>query len=379
MEPSLIQTLADLVRINSVNPAYAGGCPEAEVQAYVLEFFQRHGIASREQEVMPGRSNAIGILPGRSSGKRIVFEAHSDTAGVEGMTVAPFSPEIRNGRLYGRGACDTKGGLAAMIHAVADLKRSGIVPEAEIWVAATVDEEHNYRGVLRLREGLSAQAAVVAEPTEMRMAVASKGCLRWRTVVKGKAAHSSKPHLGVNAIFGMARVVAMLEADAAGIRSASHPLVGSPTLSVGVIHGGSQVNIVPASCTIEIDRRLIPGEDPRRVFADYRRKIDKTREEYPDIELELEPPFVEDWPLETATDCALVEIASQVLRAHGLDSRPSGVEFGSDASKFGQIAVPGIILGPGSIDQAHTVDEYVDIDQVETAFLVYRDLMRQFL
>jgi acetylornithine deacetylase/succinyl-diaminopimelate desuccinylase-like protein len=282
----------------------------------VLDFFRRRGIAAREQSVMPGRANVIGILPGRTPGKRMVFEAHSDTAGIEGMTVPPFAAELHNGRLYGRGACDTKAGLAAMLHAIVDLHHSGTPPHAEIWVAAAIDEEHSYRGVLCLREGLRADAAVVAEPTEMRLVVASKGCVRWRTVVRGKAAHSSKPHLGVNAIFRMARVLTRLEANAEELRAISHPLVGSPTLSVGIIEGGSQVNIVPSSCAIDIDRRLIPGEDPKSVFAAYQELIG-------DGDVALEAPYVEDWPLETAPNCALVEIASEVLRCYGLDGRPS--------------------------------------------------------
>jgi len=148
-----VRTLVDLVAINSVNPAYAQGRPEAEIQAYVLDFFRRHDISACEQPVMPGRANVIGMLPGRAPGRRIVFEAHSDTAGIEGMTVAPLAAEVRDGRLYGRGACDTKAGLAAMLHAIADLRHSGTVPEAEVWVVAAVDEEHSYRGVVRLLDG----------------------------------------------------------------------------------------------------------------------------------------------------------------------------------------------------------------------------------
>jgi acetylornithine deacetylase len=294
------------------------------------------------------------------------------------MTVAPFAAEVRDGRLYGRGACDTKAGLAAMLHAIADLRHSGTVPEAEVWVVAAIDEEHSYRGVVRLLEGLQAGAAVVSEPTEMRLVVASKGCLRWRIVVRGKAAHSSKPHLGVNAIFGMARVLTRLEADTGRLRAMSHPLVGSPTLSVGLIAGGSQVNIVPASSTIEIDRRLIPGEDPRQVYTYYQRLIAELREQHPDLDVSMEPPDLEDWPLQTAIDSTLVEIGREVLGSHGLNGDPAGVDFGSDASKFAQAGIPSVIFGPGSIDQAHTADEFVNLEEVETAFLVYRDLMSKY-
>jgi acetylornithine deacetylase len=375
---ALVRTLADLVAINSINPAYAQGRPEAEIQAYILDFFRQHGISAREQAVMPGRSNVIGVLPGRVPGKRIVFEAHSDTAGIEGMTVPPFAAEVRDGRLYGRGACDTKAGLAGMLHAIADLRRSGTAPEAEIWVVAAVDEEHAYRGIVRVLEGLQADAAVVSEPTEMRMVVASKGCLRWRIVVQGKAAHSSKPHLGVNAIYGMARVLASLEANAARLRSTSHPLVGSPTLSVGTIAGGSQVNIVPASCTIDIDRRLIPGEDPEQVYSEYEQVVAELRQQDSNLDVTMQPPDLQDWPLQTDVNSPLVQIGSEVLRSNGLNGDPAGVAFGSDASKFARAGVPSVIFGPGSIDQAHTVDEFVNLEEVETAFLVYRDLMRKY-
>jgi acetylornithine deacetylase len=320
----------------------------------------------------------IGILPGRVPGKRIVFEAHCDTAGIEGMTVPPFAAAVRDGRLYGRGACDTKAGLAAMLHAIADLSHSGTAPHAEIWVVSAVDEEHSYRGVVRLVEGLQADAAVVSEPTEMRLIVASKGCLRWRIVVRGKAAHSSKPHLGVNAIFGMARALAGLEADAGRLRAMSHPLVGSPTLTVGTIEGGSQVNIVPASCTINLDRRLIPGEDPQSVFSDYQRLVTRLREQDPNLDVGMEPPDLQDWPLQTELNTPLVEIGCEVLRSHGLNGDPAGVAFGSDASKLAKDGIPSVIFGPGSIDQAHTVDEFVNLEEVENAFLVYRDLMSKF-
>lgn len=374
----LIETLSDLVRINSVNPAYAEGPGEAELQRYVTARFETAGLETIQQDVLDGRHNVIATLPGRDRSRRIVFEAHSDTAGVKDMTVDPFSAEVRGGRLFGRGACDTKAGLAAMIEALSDLKRSGKVPQCDVCVAAVIDEEHAYSGVVRLCEELHASAAIVAEPTEMRLVTASKGCLRCRIHVSGKAAHSSKPYLGVNAIEGMMRVLGALDADSRRLEKIRHPLVGAPTWNVGRIEGGTQVNVVPERCFVEIDRRLIPGEEPLGTYSDYKTLINKLREEFPNLEVNIEEPFVYDWPLDTAPDNEIVSALSQILSNRGLDGTPSGVAFGSDASKFAKAGIPSVILGPGSIDQAHTAEEYVDLNEVEAAFLVYRDLMLHY-
>ncbi|MBI3680582.1 MAG: ArgE/DapE family deacylase [Acidobacteria bacterium] len=374
----VIETLADLVRINSVNPAYEGGKPEAEIAGFVERFFRERGIETRRQEVFPGRPNLIAALPGRNPARRIVFEAHTDTASVAGMSIPPFEPAISNGRLHGRGACDTKAGLAAMMHALAALKREGHVPPCEVWVVAAADEEYSYRGVLRLCDGLRAVAAVASEPTGLRCVIASKGCVRWRVTCRGKAAHSSKPHLGINAIAHMAQVVLAIEADTKTLGTVSHPLVGSPTCNVGVIRGGTQVNMVPDSCTIEIDRRLIPGEDTSHVLDHYRQILLAVKIGLPELDARMEPPMLEDVPLETPLDSPVAALASHILADMGLDGEFLGVPFGSDASKLSRRGIPSIVIGPGSIDQAHASVEYVECEQVERAFEFYRKLMSVF-
>ena len=375
---TLVETLADLVRINSINPAYGGGRGEAELQRYIAARFQAAGLETIEQHVFEGRSNVIAILPGRDRSRRIVFEAHGDTVGVDGMTIPPFGAEMRDGQMFGRGACDTKAGMAAMLLALIDLKQSGAVPQCDVWVAAVVDEEHTYRGVVRLCKNLRASAAVIAEPTRMRLVSASKGCLRFRIRVVGRAAHSSKPFLGVNAIQGMMRVLRALEIDEDRLAAIQHPLVGKATWNVGKIEGGTQVNVVPADCFVEIDRRLIPGEDPGGVKSEYEQLINGLRNEMPALDARLEEPFLTDWPLDTAPNSNIVTLLSEILREQKLAGEPTGVAFGSDASKFARAGIPSVILGPGSIDQAHTADEYVDLDQVEMAFTVYRELMLRY-
>lgn len=376
--PPVIDTLADLVRINSINPAYEGGVSEAAMAAYIGSFFEKRGIETWEQEVFPGRPNRIARLPGRDPSRRIVLEAHTDTVSVIGMTIPPFEPVIEDGRLYGRGSCDTKAGLAGMMHAMASLKEEGITPPCEVWLAAAVDEEFSYRGVVKLCEGLTGHAAIVAEPTELRLVVASKGVLRWRIRVDGKAAHSSKPHLGVNAISHMARLVLALEEDHDKLAERTHPLLGPATCNVGVIHGGVQVNFVPDSCVIEIDRRLLPGEKVDAVLAQYQRLLDELSHRHPGFVATMEAPLLTDEALDTPPASPVVQLAGELLRQQGLNGEPCGVPFGSDASKLSRQGLPSMVFGPGSIDRAHAAVEYVEIDQVVQAYEFYRAFLCHF-
>jgi acetylornithine deacetylase len=374
----VLQTLADLVRIPSVNPAYEGGVSEAGVVAWLREFCRGRGIETWETEVFPGRPNLVARLPGRDPNRRIVLEAHTDTVSVKGMTIPPFDPVIEGNRLYGRGSCDTKAGLAAMLHAMVSLKEEGFVPPCEVWLAATVDEEYSYRGVLKLCEGLTARAAIVAEPTELRLVVASKGVLRWRIRVRGKAAHSSKPHLGVNAITHMARVILALEEDHAALAARVHPLAGAATCNIGVISGGVQVNFVPDECVIELDRRLLPGEKAADALAHYETFLDGLAARQPGLIAEMEPPMLTDEGLDTPVDAPPARLAGEILREMGLNGDPTGVPFGSDASKLARQGVPSLVFGPGSIDRAHGAVEYVEIDEVLKAEAFFREFLRRF-
>jgi|APTNR8051073442_1049403.scaffolds.fasta_scaffold17379_2 acetylornithine deacetylase/succinyl-diaminopimelate desuccinylase family protein len=374
----VLHTLSELVRIPSVNPAYEGGVSEAGVVAWLREFCRSRGIETWETEVFPGRPNLLARLPGRDPKRRIVLEAHTDTVSVKGMTIPPFEPIIDGNLLYGRGSCDTKAGLAAMLHAMVSLKDEGFVPPCEVWLAAVVDEEYSYRGVVKLCEGLTAHAAIVAEPTELRLVVASKGVLRWRIRVRGKAAHSSKPHLGVNAINHMARLILALEEDEASIATKVHPLAGAATCNVGVISGGVQVNFVPDECVIEIDRRLLPGEKATDALTNYQSLLDDLARRHPGFIAEMEPPMLTDEGLDTPGDAPPALLGGEILREMGLNGDPIGVPFGSDASKLSRQGVPSLVFGPGSIDRAHGAVEYVEIDEVLKAEAFFREFLRRF-
>jgi acetylornithine deacetylase ArgE len=375
---NVLATLADLVSINSINLEYEDGRPEREVAEYFERFFEQRGIETFRQDVMPGRFNVIARLPGQNSARRVVMEAHMDTVSIKGMTIPPFEPAIRNGRLYGRGACDTKGGLAAMMHAVAALKERSLTPPCEVWLAAVVDEEFAFQGVLALCNGLRADAAIVAEPTDLRAVIASKGVLRWKIRTRGKASHSSKPHLGINAISHMALIIAALDREADALAANVHPLLGPATLNVGVIGGGVQINFVPDWCEIEIDRRLLPGETADSVLAGYARLIEGIKADHPLLDAEMEPPMIVDPALETPPDADVARVARQVLADLGLNGTPAGVPFGSDASKLARHGVPSIIFGPGSIDRAHAAVEYVECDQVALAASFYSEFISKF-
>lgn len=378
----MIDSLADLIRIDSVNPEWSGP-GEAAVADYVRDFFTgEKGIELIEREVLPGRRNVIARLPGQDSTRRIVLEAHMDTVSVAGMTIPPFEPTIEAGKMFGRGSCDVKAGLATMMHALRDVARSGQTPPCEVWLAAVIDEENAFRGVTdlvdHLDDGIKTLAAVVAEPTECQVVRANKGVLRFHIETRGVTAHSSRPELGKNAITAMATLILALEKDAATLNSRRHPLVGSPTCNIGLIEGGTQVNFVPDRCRITIDRRMIPGETAVQVSADYRSLIDELCRCHPEIKAELLTPHLSDDAMETPATAAVVKVAESIAADLGLPAQSIGVPFGCDVTKLSRAGIPGIIFGPGSIAQAHADVEFVDLDQVKMAFDFYRRFLIQF-
>ena len=378
----VIETLSKLISINSMNPAF-GGPGEREISTWIREYFEQAGIEVWESEVLPDRPNIIARLPGRNPERRIVFEAHTDVVSTDGMTIEPFEPRIEDNLLYGRGACDNKGGVAGMMEAIRSLKEENFTPSCDVLFCAAVDEEYSHSGVdhlvVELKDGPPAVASVVAEPTGVRAIRANKGLVRWTFVTHGKAAHSSKPHLGVNAITDMARVILAMEDDLPRLANTNpHPLVGAATCSIGLINGGVQVNFVPERCEIQIDRRMIPGEKADEVLKHYQGLMDALCAEHPDLNVEMLPPRLTDEAMETPIDADVVTAASRALETLNMNPEPAGVPFGCDCTKLSRAGVPSIIYGPGSIDRAHGAVEYVEIDQVEAATKFYREFIKTF-
>lgn len=368
--------LRELVAINSVNPAYPGGTSEAGVANAVERRCRDIGLDVIRQPISPGRENVLATLRVPGATGTLLFEAHMDTVALAPMGEDGVRPVVRDGRLYGRGACDTKGSLAAMLVACERLLPRRGELRVNVSLLAAVDEEHAFTGVLGfVASDQPATAAVVGEPTDLRVVIAHKGVLRGQIAVHGRAAHSSEPERGRNAIDGMADVLVALRAHRGQLAGLRHPLVGQPVFTVSLIEGGTGINIVPDHCAICYDRRVIPGEDPARILAGLDALLDGVRAHHRGLTIELAPPDLIDDPLETDGDDPLVHAASAACVASGLDGTPVGVPYGTDASKLrNRRGIPSIVFGPGSIDQAHSPDEYVPLHHLDAAVAVYEGI-----
>ena len=371
-ESDVVGILSDLVAIPSVNPQHASALippyGEAAVSDYVEAFGRSLGLLVERQSVLPGRDNVIITVEGTDPSRALLFECHMDTVPGWDGDPDPFMPRLVDGRLYGRGACDVKGTLAAMLAAIRAVVQSGQSLQRSLILAAVVDEEHQARGVTYFAaHGPRPEAAVVGEPTSLAIAIAHKGCVRWRVATRGRSVHSSKSHLGINAIDSMVTLLSDLHVQVeATLGNREHPLVGKPSLSICTIRGGVAVNVIPDRCEVEVDRRTLPGESLTGVisgFEDLVREIAEKR----GIEVDIEPPFVVDPALGTAADADIVQELSGASNQVLGSARIIGVPFGTDGSKLSNVGIPTVVFGPGSIDLAHTRDEHVAIEEVALA------------
>lgn len=371
--------LRDLVSLPSVNPmgrALQGPeLYEQRVTDYLEKFFRSLGVPYERQAVAPQRENIVARCDLTGASRTLLWEVHQDTVPTDQMTIEPFTPTIENGRLYGRGACDVKGGMAAMLAAFADLAQKRPHGAFNVILACTVDEEHTFTGVQKLVEnGVKADGAIVAEPTGLNIVRAHKGVVRWFLTTVGRACHSSNPGQGINAIYRMGRILPALEQYAARLQGAPpDPLLGPPTLSVGIIEGGTSVNTVPDWCRVQIDRRLIPGEDPRAAPEELRAFL---REANVDVPFECLEPWMYTPALSPAGSAELVAWLGAAIDSVVGQHEVTAVPYGTDASTIADAGIPAVVFGPGDIAQAHTRDEWVALDQVQQASEILQRLAR---
>lgn len=376
-----IRLLSDLVALPSINPmgrtTLTSDHLEGRMSDYLEAWFRNLGVPVVRESILPGRDNVIARYESPHSGRTVLFDVHQDTVPVEGMTIEPFQPIIRAGRLYGRGSCDIKGGMAAMMTAFARLVRERPPGAASVVLACTVDEEFTHVGSSRLAQQLDGiDVAIVAEPTRLDIVDCHKGAIRWKIRTNGIACHSSTPDLGDNAIYRMARVLGALEDHAADLaRSDPDSILGSPSLSVGRIDGGVSVNVVPDRCEVEIDRRIIPGEHPGRCRERVHEAVLARLGSHDGVE--FLPPWV-IMPSLVARDRQnnpwLTRMAQAIHRVTHRQPEILGVPYGTDAGPLGETGLPCFVLGPGDIAQAHTKDEWVEVDQILQGAEIYFEI-----
>lgn len=367
-----VEILRQLIAIPSVNPDGDPGTSqtgEAECAAWIADFLRTLGATVHLEEVLPGRPNVIGKFPTHISGRtkpHILLGPHTDTVSVAGMTVAPFGGEIRHGRIYGRGASDTKGTAAAMLAALAELGREIPNLGAEVTFVGFMGEESAQWGSRHFAQhhrGFS--FALVGEPTECRVVHTHKGCLWSELTTRGRAVHGSTPELGDNAILKMLPVLAELDTDfrtRIADPGLAHSVLGNSSLNLGMIRGGTRANIVPDACTLTLDMRLTPALYSRGADDCIRHWLEEKgwsqQVEYKSLGSCA--------PLDTDPENPLVQALARA--GSGLASAP----WFCDAAWLAAEGIPAVAAGPGSIAQAHTADEFIEIDALLEGVAFYR-------
>ncbi|HEU4936631.1 MAG TPA: ArgE/DapE family deacylase [Vicinamibacterales bacterium] len=362
MTDPVISLLRDLVAIDSVNPSLVpGAAGEAQIADAIEMHMRAIGLEVHRQDVAPGRPNVIGVLEGSERGRSLMFCGHIDTVGVAGME-SPFTPVIRDGRLYGRGAQDMKAGVAAMIDAARVAQAAGF-RKGRLVIAAVVDEEYASIGADALVREWKADAAVVTEPTDLQIGVGHKG-FAWATIeTRGRAAHGSRPTEGRDAILRMGRVLARLEQLDRELQSRDpHPLVGTGSLHASIIEGGRELSSYPDLCRLQLERRTVPGESSEtfaREMGDLLGQLcDEDRELDSSVQLMFSRP-----PYELPSSHELPRALEAAALTAGARSAAVGMSFWTDAAILGEAGIPSVLFGPGGAG-LHSLEEYVQVNEV---------------
>jgi acetylornithine deacetylase len=362
MDPAL-RLLRDLVAVNSVNPTLVRGAPgEREIAEFIAGEMRRGGLDVSIETVTHGRPNVVGVLDGRAKGRTLMFCGHTDTVGVTGMS-DPFTPVERDGRLYGRGAQDMKGGVAAMIAAATAIAQRGGLASGRIIVACVVDEEHSSIGADALVTSWRADAAIVTEPTDLEIAIGHKGFAWVDITVEGKAAHGSRPADGQDAILRLGRVLGKLESlDRSLQAKPPHPLVGTGSLHASIIEGGRELSSYPDRATLQMERRLLPGEAESLALDEVQEILQGLQQSDPTFCGSARTMFSRP-AYEILPGHELPHLLARALSSVGGTPRTTGASFWTDAAVLGHAGIPSILFGPGGAG-LHSIEEYVNVADV---------------
>ena len=361
MDPA-IRLLRDLVAINSVNPTLVPGAPgEAAIADFLAGEMRNSGLDVAIEPAAAGRPNVVGVVEGRGKGRTLMLCGHTDTVGVAGMH-DPFTPVERDGRLYGRGAQDMKGGVAAMVSAAARAAARSL-PAGRLIVAAVVDEEHSSIGADALVKTWTADAAIVTEPTDLAIAIGHKGFAWVDVTVEGRAAHGSRPKEGQDAILRLGRVLARLEMlDSTLQARPPHPLVGTGSLHASFITGGHELSSYPDRATLQLERRILPSEPESTAIDEVRAILDAIRHDDPTFRATAEAMFSRP-AYEVPRDHELPRALAEAATRAGVPPQITGASFWTDAAVLGHAGIPSILFGPGGAG-LHSTEEYVNVADV---------------
>lgn len=374
-----IELLGELVKINSVNPSLVPGAPgEAEIAEYIAELLRSLGLETIVEEVKPGRVNTIGTIDGTGEGSKLMLNGHTDTVGIDYMEIEPLNPVIKEGKMYGRGTNDMKGGLAAILSATKAVVDSGVDLHGTLIIAAVCDEEYASIGTEHLMENIDVNAAIVCEPTQFQIVVAHKGFAWIDIETQGVAAHGSAWQIGVDAIAKMGKVLVGLEQlQDESLMKCSHRLVGPPTIHSSIIEGGRELSTYPDCCKLQVERRLIPGETRNDVEKELDTLLNSIGKTDPKFDGNFEITFFRG-PLEVATDEEICKTLIKCVEEVGGEKAHFVGESGwMDTQIIAQKSAPAVAFGPiGS--GSHAAIEYVDIDSVIDTARVLEKVIKQF-
>jgi acetylornithine deacetylase len=368
--------LQQLVAINSINPdLVAGGAGEQEIAQFVANWLGQAGVEVTLDESVPERPNVIGIVRGTGGGRSLLLNAHMDTVGVTGMQ-RPHDPLVEGNRLYGRGAFDMKGGLAAIMVVAAQAKKLSL--RGDVILTAVADEEFASLGTQTIVKQWHADAAIVTEPTSLHLCVAHKGFVWLEITTQGKAAHGSRPDLGCDAIVKMGHILVGLERLDRSLRTASsHRLLRSGSLHASLIEGGQELSSYPERCTLQVERRTIPGETPEQVETEIRELLEEIGRADPTFLASVKTTLVRE-SFEVAENAHIVQTLSNQGEAL-LGSAPEivGDTMWMDAALLAAAGIPTVVFGPGGAG-AHAVIEWADLEQVQQCSDILLATIQQF-
>jgi len=373
-----VQLLKHLVSIPSVNPGIENGCGEAELGSFIADWFRR---AKRfdvyEQRVSKDRFNVIAILRGKGHGESLMLNGHMDTVGTSGMHGDPFATKARGGVIRGRGSCDMKGALAAMMTGMLRLANSTHKPGGDVLFTAVVDEEHGSIGTSRLVKRFTADAAIVGEPTGMNIGVAHKGYAWVEVETFGKRAHGSVPEKGIDAIEKMTKIISGIKEIRRRHKLRKHPLLGTAKIHTSRITGGSDWSSVPSHCVLQLERRLLPNETGKDATNEIKQLVSEIARR--DKELRASVRLVRCADAMQVNNPPQLPILQNAAKRFGVPVRIVGVPYWTDAAILvNEAKIPTLVFGPGDIAQAHSPDEYVKVDEVLKAANIYTQTAKHF-